>query len=372
MLIRYPGMNRILGIATSRPEHRVLQEEAAALALGYSGSERADRLLPHLYSKTKIERRSTLFAPGSAEGDKGFGAFFTRPQNDSQRGPGTAARLEQYRIKAPGMALEASREALKRSTTATSDIRHLITVSCTGFNAPGFDITLIRELGLDPTVSRTHIGFMGCQGLFNALRAADGLIQAHGGKALICSVELCSVHFQYGSVPDHLLANALFADGAGAMVFGSGESGGGPAAAGGWHYAGQRSCVIPNTEPMMSWTIGDHGFVMGLSPEVPGVIRSMLKDWIDGWLGSMGLTASEIGTWAVHPGGPRILGACREALGLDEEATRLSMSVMADHGNMSSATLFFVLERALEQKSPVPCVSLGFGPGLSVEAALWT
>ena len=131
------------------------------------------------------------------------------------------------------------------------------------------------------------------------------------------------------------------------------------------------STVVPDSEDAMSWRIGDLGFEMTLSTRVPGLIAENLRAWLDGWLESHALTVPAVGSWAVHPGGPRILAAVGEALLIDRSALAISHSVLAEYGNMSSPTVLFILERLRNASSPRPWVALGFGPGLTVEAMLW-
>ncbi|MGL6134238.1 MAG: 3-oxoacyl-[acyl-carrier-protein] synthase III C-terminal domain-containing protein, partial [Prochlorococcaceae cyanobacterium] len=130
------------------------------------------------------------------------------------------------------------------------------------------------------------------------------------------------------------------------------------------------STVIPDTAELMSWTIGDHGFEMGLSPQVPAAVASHLRPWPERWLHRQGLEINAIGAWALHPGGPRILQASAAALGLAPEQIAVSESVLGEHGNMSSATILFILDRLRRAAAPGPWLALAFGPGLTVEAAL--
>jgi predicted naringenin-chalcone synthase len=127
---------------------------------------------------------------------------------------------------------------------------------------------------------------------------------------------------------------------------------------------------VPATEDLMSWRIGDNGFQMGLSARVPDVIRATLRSWVAGWLATEGVELDQVGQWAIHPGGPRILQACVEALELPPEAIAASKSVLAEFGNMSSPTILFILDRLQRQNAPGPWVLLAFGPGLTIEAAL--
>jgi predicted naringenin-chalcone synthase len=242
-----------------------------------------------------------------------------------------------------------------------------VTVSCSGFHAPGFDISLVKQLPLSSQVARTHLGFMGCHGALNALRVAQAFLEAdRSACVLLCALELCSLHHQYGWDADKVVSNALFADGAAAVVAFPAES----TAARRYHFIASGSKVIDDSEDAMSWRIGDHGFEMTLSPRVPDLICQHLKPWLEDWLAGHELNPATIGSWAVHPGGPRILSAVCEAVGLDQAVLEASQQVLADHGNMSSPTILFILDRMSLTSGSTPCVALAFGPGLTVEAAL--
>jgi predicted naringenin-chalcone synthase len=247
-------------------------------------------------------------------------------------------------------------------------VTHLVTVSCTGFVAPGLDRDLIHTLRLAPTVERTHVGYMGCHGALNGLRVARAFTGADpGARVLVCAVELCSLHYHYGWDPEKLVANALFADGAAAVA-------GCPAAAaprGAWRVAATGSCLVPASADAMSWVVGDHGFEMALSRRVPELIARHLRPWLQGWLERQGVPLAEVGSWAIHPGGPRILEAVEEGLELPRSASEASRAVLAECGNMSSATVLFVLDRLRARGARLPCVALAFGPGLAAEALLF-
>jgi predicted naringenin-chalcone synthase len=179
----------------------------------------------------------------------------------------------------------------------------------------------------------------------------------------VCAVELCCLHYFYGWDPQRVVANALFADGAGAVV--------GAAGGEGWRLTASGSCLVPDSEDAMTWTVSDHGFVMTLARSVPRLIATHLRPWLTGWLAGQGMTLESVGSWAVHPGGPRIVEAVAEALTLPATATDVSRAVFRSHGNMSSPTILFILDRLRQQGAPRPCVALGFGPGLTAEAALF-
>jgi predicted naringenin-chalcone synthase len=176
---------------------------------------------------------------------------------------------------------------------------------------------------------------------------------------------VCSLHFHSGWDPKKLVANALFADGAAALVGGGGGDGRG------WRAAASGSCLFPDSARAMTWHVGDRGFTMTLSTKVPDLIARNLRPWLEGWLRDQGLGVADVPSWAVHPGGPRVLTAVEEALGLRPEVTAASREVFAECGNMSSPTVLFILDRLRRRQAPRPCVALGFGPGLVAEAALF-
>jgi prepilin-type processing-associated H-X9-DG protein len=240
-------------------------------------------------------------------------------------------------------------------------------VSCTGFRAPGVDVGLIKGLGLKPTTVRTNVGFMGCHGAINGLRTASAYVGADvHAKVLLCCVELSSVHHYYGWNPKKMVGNALFADGSAAVV---GTPANGPSDDA-WRVMATGSCLFPDSEYAMSWDVGDHGFDMMLSTRVPNLIQQNLRPWLTQWLGENGLTIREVGSWAVHPGGPRVLTSVEEAIGLPTGSCEISRRILAGHGNMSSPTVLFILNELRKANAPRPCVALGFGPGLVAEAAL--
>jgi predicted naringenin-chalcone synthase len=167
-----------------------------------------------------------------------------------------------------------------------------------------------------------------------------------------------------------LVANALFSDGAAAVVARAGPPAAPPKRDDGWSLAASGTLLLDDSADDMTWRIGDHGFRMTLSARVPELIRARVGSWLEGWLAEQGLGLEQIGSWAIHPGGPRIVSSVEGALGLVREHTAVSREVLAELGNMSSATILFILERLRRRAAPRPCVALAFGPGLVVEAAL--
>jgi predicted naringenin-chalcone synthase len=356
----------ILGLGTATPPYAITQARAAMLAktLGRYTSRQV-RLLDAVYQRSRIKRRgSVLFESG--DGHEMPQSFFPPAAHETDRGPTTFERLERYAQEAPPLARAASLQALEAAAVRPQEITHLVTVSCTGFSSPGVDIRLTKELGLSDTVERTHVGFMGCHGAINGLRVADALArQRPEARVLVCAVELCSLHFRYGWHEQGLVSNALFADGAAACIMAPSQNW-----SGALRVQATGSCLLPDSEQMMGWRIGNHGFEMRLDPSVPRLVARHLRPWLGRWLAGQGLAIEAVGSWAIHPGGPRILRSVVSGLGLPEDAAGTSRAILEEHGNMSSPTVLFILQRLQRLQSRPPYVALAFGPGLVVEAAL--
>jgi predicted naringenin-chalcone synthase len=356
----------ILGIGTAEPPG-VAQELTAQLAAAMAcRTPQQEAWLRRIFLRSGIDRRGSVLVK---EHDDQLGAlqgFYPVPCDEMDRGPTTAERMARYALEAPPLAHAAATAALDHARTRGNDITHLITVSCTGFYAPGLDSALIGSLGLSPGVRRAHVGFMGCHAAFNALAAARDMVLADASaRVLVCCAELCSLHFAYGWDTGKIVANALFADGAAAAVLGRGDG------EEHWHLRDTASFLLPATLSDMTWTIGDHGFEMTLSPAVPGEVRRHLRPWCAGWLGRHGLEIGDISSWAIHPGGPKILSAVSDALELSGAMMQSSRDVLRLHGNMSSATILFILRDMIGRGFKTPCVAIGLGPGLMAEGMLF-
>lgn len=362
----------IQGIGTAVPPHTMSQQEAMQLAEQViRPTDQQARLLKVLYRRTGVKKRHTTLPHRTAL------EWVPVPDHEgaadaaSQLGPSTSRRMEYYAEHAPPLAISAASRALQEAGLDGSEITHLITVTCTGFAAPGLDTALIAGLGLRPTTQRVQVGFMGCHGAINGLRVAHALTQADPtARPLLCAVELCSLHFRFGWDEDRIVANALFADGAAAIVGRGRRTDEGEEIPDTWRVADTGACLVPDSEDAMTWNIGDHGYEMTLSARVPDLIAQYLRPWLASWLEEHGLSLEAVGSWAVHPGGPRIVSAVTESLGLPPEATAVSRDVLAEFGNMSSPTIVFILDRLRATQAPRPCVALGFGPGMFAEAAL--
>jgi predicted naringenin-chalcone synthase len=360
----------ILGMGTAVPEHQISQEAAGALARRViCQTDQQARVLTALYQKAGINNRYTVLPPEIAlNWVLPKGVEKSEQASATSFGPTTGERMKFFSEHASSLAREAARRAIEDAAIDSRQVTHVVTVCCTGFTSPGVDLDLIQSLKLRPTTQRIQIGFMGCHGAMNGLGCANALATADPqAVVLLCAVELCSLHYRFHWDPPRMVANALFGDGAAAVV-GRGT----PANnAGNWTVAATGSCILPDSAEAMSWRIGDHGFEMSLASTVPDIIRTHLHDWLSAWLDQHRTSIGMIESWAIHPGGPRILQACTEALGLTQDQVTVSDEVLAEYGNMSSPTVLFLIDRLRERHSPLPCVSLAFGPGLAAEAALF-
>jgi predicted naringenin-chalcone synthase len=345
---------RILGLGTAVPAS-VEQSRIIDIAVGLiEGTDEQRALLRRIYSRSGVERRG--IALEQSEGD--LAAFY--PANVAPR---TSARMRAYERFAPGLAERAVTNALDNARIMPGQITHLITVSCTGFVSPGVDAALIERLGLSRSIKRINIGFMGCHAALNAVEAARSIsMTSPDARVLVCCVELCSLHLAYEWEMQRIVSNALFADGAASVVVGQSDD------ERCWQIVETASFLMPDTKADMGWTIGDDGFKMTLSPHVPMHVQNNIRGWCDAWLGEAGTSVEAIDHWAIHPGGPKVLCGAAEGLRIEPAKLSVSRDVLRNHGNMSSGTVLFILERLRDSSGQ--CVSLAFGPGLVMEGVL--
>jgi predicted naringenin-chalcone synthase len=243
-------------------------------------------------------------------------------------------------------------------------VTHLIAVSCTGLSAPGLDLQLVERCGLDPSVERTVVGFMGCYAAVNALKLARHIVRSEPeARVLVVSVELCTLHLQETSDLEQVLSFLVFGDGCAAALV-SGD----PV---GLSLDRFHAALLPEAAEQITWTVGDQGFDMFLSGQVPASVGRALRIGRERILDGVGIADMDL--WAVHPGGRSVLDAVETTLGLPPAALTASREVLREFGNMSSATLLFVLERIMGRATPGErgC-AMAFGPGLTAETLLFT
>jgi predicted naringenin-chalcone synthase len=270
--------------------------------------------------------------------------------------------MEAFRQFAPQLA----RCALLKLALTDSErqgITHVIVTCCTGLYAPGIDFEVIDLAGLSPSVERTFIGFMGCYAAINALKAARHFVRSEPkAKVLLLSLELCSLHMQETQDLEQLLAFTVFADGCAAYLV-SGEPSG-------FAIDSFLAVNLAGTDHLITWRIGEQGFDMHLSGQVPAKLRSGLAE--AGTRITQGRDFSSIDLWAIHPGGRTILDASEQGLALPSEALADSRNILLNYGNMSSASVMFVLQRLLERarSGQVGC-AMSFGPGVTAETMMF-
>jgi predicted naringenin-chalcone synthase len=337
-------------IGTAVPPHDIHAEfvEFAQTALS---DMRSRSLFQRMSDLSDIEHRFSCFAPGPKPRDLVLdrNGFYRR-----RAFPSTGARMALYRDAALGLARQAI--AALDISAERGGISHLIVASCTGFTAPGLDFDIMRDAGLRSSVERTVVGFMGCFAAVNALKLARHIVRSEpDAKVLVVNLEISSLHLQEQWELEKMLSFLLFGDGCGACLVSAEPKG---LALGRF-----RAEVLPRSADLITWEIGDQGFEMHLSGQVPGRIRRWLREHGSGLLGDR-----DIGLWAVHAGGRSILDAVQHGLALSPGALGFSRDVLRAFGNMSSATLVFVLERILRSAHATgEGLAMAFGPGLTVE-----
>ncbi|MDQ4419454.1 type III polyketide synthase [Sphingobium sp. DEHP117] len=313
----------------------------------------ADRkLFDRMAARSGIRHRWSVL-PATADGGSPVdqGGFY----GDGQ--PGTAARMETYAREAPNLALKAIASLSEK--TSLAGVTHLVVASCTGFVAPGIDQIIARELGLAGSVERTLVGFMGCYAAVAALRTAHHIARSDTeARILVVTVELSTLHLQDADTVEPLLAMLQFGDGAAAALISSQSEG--------MAIEGFFAQTVADTHELIRWTIGDHGFAMHLSGAVPGRIAQALTDESFRAAILQGRDPIDIEAWAVHAGGRSILDAVEKGLRLPQGALAEARAVLEENGNMSSATLMFVLEKLMTGRKENG-VAMAFGPGLAAE-----
>ncbi len=356
----------ITAIGTANPPNKVAQTQIANFMSKSLQLDKAqERRLRMLYKSTAIDFRYSVIKDYALLADFDF---FPNT-SDLEPFPSTATRMKLYEQHASDLCIKAIDNCLQ-DKDLLKKITHLITVSCTGMYAPGIDIEIIEKLGLPTHTQRICINFMGCYAAINALKVADVICKADKQACvLIADVELCTLHFQKENTENHLLANAIFADGAGAMLVQAQKAGDKAISLEGFY------CDLAfEGKNDMAWFVRDFGFEMRLSSYVPQLLENKMKELILKLLNQFDLDLANIDTLAIHPGGKKILETAEKILALPSEKNKYAYEVLRNFGNMSSVTIIFVLKNILEnfdfQGNMANILSMAFGPGLTVESAL--
>jgi alpha-pyrone synthase len=333
-------------VAGAHPPHQV-HELFVDWATAQIDDPRTARLFARMAERSGIERRWSVLGGEAYRRSDGLAFYGQGAANP------TGERMAVYAREAPGLALDAIARL-----GPLGEISHLVVASCTGFVAPGIDQLLARALDLPGSVERVLIGYMGCYAGITALRTARHIVRSQPqARVLVVTVELCTLHLQPVGDIEKLLAMLQFGDGAAAAIVSAEPEG--------LELTDPFSMTLPESGELITWLIGDHGFAMHLSGEVPGRIAEAL---VDPPVRERVVGADPPDNWAVHGGGRSILDAVARGLELDAEALDPSREVLARHGNMSSATVLFVLEGIMASGGAIANGrALAFGPGLAVE-----
>lgn len=353
----------LTSIGTAVPSNKYLQEDIAHfMCENMPLTDQEQKKLKLLYRATGIHQRHSVLDDFGKQ--KGSFLFFENTK-DMEPAPNTSTRMALYRSEATELAKEAIKNALKEQHNMSS-FTHIITVSCTGMHAPGLDVDLIKALGLNNNINRLSINFVGCYAALNALGVAKQICNSQKStKILLVSVELCTIHLQQNNNDDNILAHSLFSDGAAAAIISNASQ------QGALELTSNASFLSNNGKEDMAWQIGDFGFEMALSSYVPDIIRSGIKDLTEKLISEQNITLDDIKHYAIHPGGKKILEAIELELELDKEVNKTSYQVLRNYGNMSSATVLFVLQQTMSHvKSDDRVLSFAFGPGLTLESLL--
>ncbi len=347
-----PHIAHLNRIATANPANDV-HEAFLSFARGSLTNPRARRLFDRMADRSGVAHRFSHLVPAEFDGPSlDTGGFYRRGAF-----PSTGARMQAYERAGTELAVQAVEKL------DPGPVTHLIVASCTGFVAPGIDQILAERLTLGANIRRTLVGFMGCYAAVPALRLAQQAVQADpSARVLVVALELCTLHLQETDDIETVLSFLIFGDGAAAALVTAEPHG---IALGAFH-----ATTIPDTRDLITWRIGDQGFDMHLSGKVPGAIAAALRlETERNDRGGMlaGDEPSDFTLWAVHAGGRTVLDAVEQGLGLPADALSHSRAVLNDVGNVSSATLGFVLERMLASQTTGPGMAIAFGPGLCAE-----
>lgn len=347
-------MPHIFSIGRGIPEHSMAQQELAPyLAKKLVLEDEEAWLLEKIFRNSSIDRRYSVL-PDILLAEKG-------------RSPlGMSARNAIYKQQAPKLAETAARDAIAGWGRTMGEITHIISVSCTGAITPGLEFKLHKALGMDPYVGRLGINFMGCFGGFKGLSVAHKIALADPkNRVLLVCTELCTLHFHTTDSVESIVIHSLFADGSSACIVGATPRAGEVSL---FEMIGESSCVLSDSEKEMTWDASDLGFDMTLSARVPGLIEGSIKPFVERLKGDAPLSSID---WAIHPGGKAIVDSVEKALSLPSGDAKSSWNILKQYGNLSSATILFVLGDIVKRRTAAKyTVGLGFGPGLSIEGIL--
>ena len=360
-------MSKIISIGTAVPDYGTGQSTILEYMCAAYNDDSASRKLKILFHQSGIKKRYSVISDFDKKNGKNI--FFGGLQNTVT----VEKRLEHFKKHAVSLAGEAIHRSLEKIGTTIEEfgITHLITVTCTGLYAPGIDAELIEQLNLPDDIFHTAVNFMGCNAAMHALKLGDMIAKTdeHARVMIVC-VELCTLHFQPKNNHDNLLSNTIFGDGAAAVAIVSDSS---PVQhSGGLNISGFFSLILNKGKDLICWNITPLNFEMVLDARVPEFIANEISDLILRAEKKFNIKAAEIGKWAIHPGGRKILDIIQKQLQLKDADMQYSYKILNNYGNMSSPTILFVLNEIMQaQHEPSETIlSMGFGPGISIETLL--
>ena len=360
----------LIDIATASPPYKVSQTAASEeLKKRMSARPAVSRMIDAASAHSGIESRYIVMPDADPNAENKFYSI-----NGEYISPDTQTRMNEYESWSKKLTVNAVGELFKKNNVDPKSIDRLITISCTGFFAPGLDYHIINEFRISQSVKRTNIGFMGCAAALIGVNSVWESLSLQGDTAsttLLVAVEICSLHLQTEASRDNILANMIFADGAAAGLFTNKNI------VNSRPYlklVSAQSILFENSAEFMGWKIGNFGFEMMLSSELPKIILDTAVPNVMGMLNKSGVNKNDIKFWALHPGGRAILDSLRDGLKLSDEQLQPSREVLRNYGNMSSASILFVLKEILYNSQLTKndlCCAIAFGPGLTMELVLF-
>ncbi|MFW6290122.1 MAG: type III polyketide synthase [Mariniphaga sp.] len=360
-------MSRIISTATAVPEYIAAQENILGFMCGAYNNETVSRKLRILFHSSGIDARHSV-VPDFGRHTQGS-LFFGNGKPDIEK------RMDLFRQNAAGLAIAAIKRLFEKLNTGVKEfgITHLITVTCTGLYSPGLETEIMERLQLPSDIFHTAVNFMGCNAAFPAQKIADSFARSDkNARVLVVCVELCTIHFQPKDDNDNLLSNTIFGDGAAAFLMVSDEYAREKKFRG-LSVEGFHSGVLGEGKELMGWNVKPLNFEMVLSAGIPSFIGQKINRFIADTSRNLEVSPEEIDRWAVHPGGRKILDQVKKQLGLTNGQMDYSYRILREYGNMSSPTILFILNLILEQelKPGEKILAIGFGPGISVDTALY-
>ncbi|RFS17930.1 type III polyketide synthase [Emticicia sp. C21] len=354
-------MPKIVSIGTAVPRYAHKQEDIMRFMLDATNpDEKNKKLLPILYKRSGIDTRYSVFPDFSLL--RGNWHFF----GNNCTAPSLEQRMKLFNEEVVALSEKSIRDCMPDNNL--QEITHLITVTCTGLSAPGLDILLAEKLNLPSNIIRTSVNFMGCYAALHALKIADAFCRADASaKVLIVCTELCTLHFQKSNDTDSILSSTLFADGSAACLVVGDEK------TKGLSIQQFFSKIALAGQPDMAWQLSGNGFLMTLTNHVPKLIKEEIGGLLDSALKQLNISINDVAEWAIHPGGKNILEAVESSLVLDSSDLATSYEVLRNYGNMSSATILFVLKQMMQNPSTKGNIfTVAFGPGITIETVMLT